>query len=426
MHRGAERKLKANYERVRGGVRRLGLVLIALVMAAAVQLATPGEAHAGIEKVLRVGESVTIYLGRIKTVSVGNPQVIEAKRHEDGDKIVIFALRPGYSSLQVGETDYDITVLGDVERLRRDVETLLLEIPGVEVLTSGERVVIDGLVKRRDDFERIQQIVESNNKDVYSLVILDERDIVRRAQIQLHFQVLEVNRNRDHDIGIDWSGNGPISLVLDTLSYVQFGIGNITDQAGNIVRRPDDLYDFTATTDVRRVLDKDFFTTISGEEVTFQRGKTLIFSVVNSANGIGTFLERDVGLLVTALPIIDDDGDIDLEIAVEFSTVGELELGGVVPSINRQKHSAHVQLREGESFALSGFLRRDNGRQITGLPGLSQIPGIGVLFGSRAWQKGDTDGIIVLTPVLLDADRRQMRKQIRETLDIYDAAETKW
>lgn len=404
----------------------IGTLLLALVVGALVQLATPREAHAGIEKVLRVGESITIYLGRIKSVSVGNPQVIEAKRHEDGDKIVVFALRPGYSSLQIGETDYDITVLGDVERLRRDVETLLLEIPGVEVLTSGERVVIDGLVKRRDDFERIQDIVASNAKDVYSLVILDERDIVKRAQVQLHFQVLEVNRNRSHQIGIDWSGNGPISLVLDTISYVQFGIGNITDQAGNVLRSPDDLLDFSATSDVRRVLDKDWFTTVSGEEVVFQRGKTLIFSVVNSSNGIGTFLERDIGLLVKCTPIIDDDGDIDLVIDVEFSTVGELELGGVVPSINRQKHTAHVQLREGESFALSGFLRRDNGRIITGLPGLSQIPGIGVLFGSRDWQKGDTDGIIVLTPVLLDADRRQMRKQIRETLDIYDAAETKW
>ena len=151
-----------------------------------------------------------------------------------------------------------------------------------------------------------------------------------------------------------------------------------------------------------------------------------IFSTTSSQTGAGTFLEREVGLLVTALPIIDDDGDIDLQIKVEFSTVGELELGGTVPSINTQSHSAHVQLREGESFALSGFLRRDNGRQISGLPGLSQIPGIGVLFGSRGWQKGDTDGLIVLTPVLLDADRRQMRKQIRETLDIYDAAETKW
>lgn len=409
-----------------GHAKRWGVGTLALLMVVctfAVQGLAVREAHAGIEKVLRVGESITIFLGRIKTVSVGNPNVIEAK--QQGDKIVVFAVRPGYSSLTVGEVDYDITVLGDVERLRRDVETLLIDIPGVEVLTSGERVVIDGIVKRRDDFERIQGIVTSNPADVYSLVLLDERDIVRKAQIQLHFQVLEVNRNREHDIGLDWSGNGPIRLVLDTINYVQFGLGGVTDPLG-VTRVPDDLIDLSQSTDVRRVLDKDFFTTVSGEEVLFQRGKVLIFTTSNSVTGAATFFEREIGLLVTATPIIDDDGDIDLKVEVEFSTVGELELGGNVPSINTQKHRAHVQLREGESFALSGFLRRENGRTITGLPGLSQIPGIGVLFGSRAFQKGDTDGIIVLTPVLLDADRRQMRKQIRETLDIYDAAETKF
>lgn len=63
---------------------------------------------------------------------------------------------------------------------------------------------------------------------------------------------------------------------------------------------------------------------------------------------------------------------------------------------------------------------------ITGFPGLKDIPGLGVLFGSRAWQKGETDGIIVLTPVLVDPDRRSMRKQIKDALDVYDQADVKW
>jgi pilus assembly protein CpaC len=393
-------------------------------MGALLLLLPLGEALAGREVLLQVGESKTIFLGKIKNVNVGNPSVIDVKTHADGDKIVVFGVRPGYSSLTVGDIEYDITVVGDVERLRKDAAMLLQDIPGVEVLTSGDRVVIDGVVKRRDDFDRIQAIVAANPKDVYSLVLLDERDIVRKAQIQLHFQVLEVNRNTEKDYGIAW-GETPIQTVLDTISFVQFGIGDIVDRFGN-VRRPDDLIDFHGTADVRRVLDKDFFTTISGEEVEFNRGKTLIFSRNNQASGTVTFYERKVGLVVKAMPVIDDSGDIDLRIEVEFSNVGELELGGSVPSLNTQYHKAHVQLREGESFALSGFFRREKGRAIDGLPGLSEIPGIGVLFGSRNWQKGETDGIIVVTPVLLDAEGRSMRKQIKETLDVYDAADVKF
>jgi pilus assembly protein CpaC len=397
--------------------------VLALVVFIAAGLASTA-VQAAQEIILRVGESKTIYLGKIKNVEVGNPSVVDVQTHPDGDKIVVFGVRPGYSSLVVGTIAYDVNVVGDIERLRKDVETLLLDIPGVDVLSTGDRVVIDGVVKRRDDMERIKAIVLANPTQVYALALLDERDIVKKAQVQLHFQVLEVNKTRDHDIGIDWSG-GPIRLVMDTMSYIQFGPGNITDSVGT-VRRPDDLLDFTSRADIRRVLDKDFFTTISGETVEFFRGKELIFRVAGTGGGLGQLIIKKVGLDVKSTPVIDDDGDIDLQIDVKFSTVGELVFGGDVPAINTQEHKAHVQLKEGESFALSGFFRREKGRTITGLPGLKDIPGLGVLFGSRHWEKGETDGIIVITPVLLDPDRRTMRKQIKETLDIYDASDVKF
>ena len=258
---------------------------------------------------------------------------------------------------------------------------------------------------------------------MFSLAILDERDIVRRPQVQLHFQVLEVNNIKDHDIGVDWSA-GPVRVVMDTVSFIQFGPGQIQTPIGP--RTPDDLINLGSKTDIRRVLDKDFFTTISGKEVHFFRGKELVFQQPGSAGGAGGFLVKKVGLDVKATPVIDDDEDVDLKVEVEFSTVGELEFGGLVPAINSQQHKSHVQLREGESFALSGFFRRDKGRSISGFPGLKDVPGLGLLFGSRRWEKEETDGIIVITPVLLDPDSRRMRGQIKDALDIYDQADVKW
>jgi len=373
---------------------------------------------------LRVGEVLTLFLGRIKAVQVGDSSIIKAEVHPDRDKLVVFGLSPGYSTLSMGDISYDVTVLGNVAQLRYDVGNLLEGIPGVSIETAADRVVIDGVVKRRDDWDRIQALVEAHKGEVVSLAILDERDIVRKAQVQLHFQVLEVNRNRDHDIGVDWS-SGPVRVVMDTISFVQFGPGAIPNPSGGVTT-PDDLINLTSTTDIRRVLDKDFFTTISGEEVEFHRGKELIFAVEGLGGGAGSFLIKEVGLKVKATPVIDDDQDIDLRIEIEFSTVGELEFEGSVPSINVQNHKAHVQLREGESFALSGFFQREKGRVIRGFPGLKDVPGLGVLFGSRAWRKGETDGIVVLTPVLVDPDKRNMRKQIKDALDVYDQADVKW
>jgi pilus assembly protein CpaC len=399
-----------------------GLLLVVLLLVPALASA------ARQELIMRVGETKTIFLGKIKNVEVGDLTVVDVQPYPDQSKISLIALREGYTSLTVGSLTYDITVLGSIEQLRRDIENLLVDIPGVDVFTSGDRVVIDGIVKRRDDFDRVNAITTSNKDKIYSLVILDERDIVRRAQLQLNFQILEVSRSRNHNIGIDWS-QGAYNLVRDTMEWVQFGLGPIStvnDQNQARIRDLDDWLKLDSGFDVRRVLDNSFFTTVSGEAVEFFRGKELIFTP--NGGGLGgtvQFLVKEVGLKVTATPIVDDDGDIDLTIDIEFATVGELEFGNI-PAINQQKHKAHVQLREGESFALSGFFERTKGRNLQGVPGLKDIPGLGMLFGTRAWNKGETDGIIVLTPRLLDPDRRTMRKKIKETLDIYDAADVKW
>ncbi len=404
----------------------LSLVCLLLTSLCSADLA---EARSKKKITLQVGEERVLYIGRVKDVSLGNPQVIDAKAHPDGKSVIIFGLKEGYSSLTAGRMSFEVNVVGDIEQLRRDVAALVTDIPGVEVVRMGDRIVIDGVVKRRDDLERIQDLVSAKKKVLHSLVLLDERDIVRKAQIQLKFQVLEVSRTRGHNIGIDWS-SGPVRVVLDAVSYIQFGPSELQasfvdpqDPLGT-VRKPDDLLNFQSTADIRRVLDQDFFTTVSGEEVFFMRGKELIFSTNGGLDN--SFLVKEVGLKVTCTPVVDEDGDIDLKIEIHFSTVGERQFEGTVPAINSQKHKAHVQLREGQSFALSGFFRRDKGRTLSGLPGLKDIPGLGVLFGSRAWQKGETDGIIVLTPVLIDPDRRGMRKTIKETLDIYDAADVKW
>ena len=65
-------------------------------------------------------------------------------------------------------------------------------------------------------------------------------------------------------------------------------------------------------------------------------------------------------------------------------------------------------------------------RTISGIPGLKDIPVLGLLFGSREFRRGNTDGIIIVTPVVLDQGGQKMRRQIRETMDLYEQAEVKW
>ena len=72
-----------------------------------------------------------------------------------------------------------------------------------------------------------------------------------------------------------------------------------------------------------------------------------------------------------------------------------------MPGLQTRRASTTVELRDGESFAIAGLLRRDFQTTVRQLPVLGSIPIIGALFRSSSFQKGDTELLIVVTPRLV-------------------------
>jgi len=60
-----------------------------------------------------------------------------------------------------------------------------------------------------------------------------------------------------------------------------------------------------------------------------------------------------------------------------------------------------VELRDGQSFAIAGLLQADNARNVSQLPWLGTVPVLGALFRSSAYQKSETDLVIIVTPSLV-------------------------
>ena len=60
-----------------------------------------------------------------------------------------------------------------------------------------------------------------------------------------------------------------------------------------------------------------------------------------------------------------------------------------------------VELRDGQSFAIAGLLSADNLRNVSGLPWVDSVPVLGALFRSSAYQKNETDLVIIVTPSLV-------------------------
>ena len=63
--------------------------------------------------------------------------------------------------------------------------------------------------------------------------------------------------------------------------------------------------------------------------------------------------------------------------------------------------STSIDLKNGQSFMMAGLLQSENDMVQQGVPGLSKLPVLGALFSSKAYQRRETDLVIIVTPYLV-------------------------
>ncbi len=81
-------------------------------------------------------------------------------------------------------------------------------------------------------------------------------------------------------------------------------------------------------------------------------------------------------------------------------------------------------MRSGEAVVLGGLIRENDTSGSAGLPGLSEIPVLGALFGTKSSEKNRTELLVVITPRVArtDADARQISRELRENLRALEPA----
>ncbi len=60
-----------------------------------------------------------------------------------------------------------------------------------------------------------------------------------------------------------------------------------------------------------------------------------------------------------------------------------------------------VELGSGQSFAIAGLMQHTSTQNDTGLPALGDVPILGSLFRSDAFQRGESELVIVVTPYIV-------------------------
>jgi pilus assembly protein CpaC len=143
---------------------------------------------------------------------------------------------------------------------------------------------------------------------------------------------------------------------------------------------------------------------LSGDTASFLAGGEFPIPVPGNLGSITIDYKRyGVGLAFT--PTVLRDGLVNLKIEPEVSqldTSHPIQVAGIsVPPLIVRRASTTVELRDGQSFMIGGLLQNDSTTAQDQLPWLGDVPVLGALFRSAAYQKKETDLAIIVTPRLV-------------------------
>ena len=123
----------------------------------------------------------------------------------------------------------------------------------------------------------------------------------------------------------------------------------------------------------------------------------------------------DVGVNIEMTPSIHFDHDVTLKIKIEVSAEsGTTNIEGVTePIISQRVVDQVIRLREGEASILGGIQNNQEQNNWSGIPGLSAIPVLKYIFGSKDRIIQDDDIVFVVVPHIVrsqEMDQSNLRE----------------
>jgi pilus assembly protein CpaC len=164
------------------------------------------------------------------------------------------------------------------------------------------------------------------------------------------------------------------------------------------------LLDALKQNNVIKILAEPTLVAVSGQEANFLAGGEFPIPVALDRNTVTVEWKRyGVGLAFT--PTVRENGVINLKIEPEVSQLDPnttITIGGLsIPSLTVRRANTTIELRDGQSFAIAGLLQSITTTDQSQFPWLGDVPIIGALLRSAAYQKQETDLAIIVTPHLV-------------------------
>jgi general secretion pathway protein D len=312
-----------------------------------------------------------------------------------------------------------------------------------------------GISLRTSDDIRISAIEESNalliratpaeyDSILAAIKRLDEVPL----QVHIEAKILSVTLSNNLSLGVEWyfenqfSGEAQRSFRVNNRGFgtEREGTNNAWNsyagRAGNggltwtfLNTSAEALLSSLQSTGDAQVLSAPSLVVLNNKEATINVGTQLpVVSSFISGVGTGTGVDpgtgvggfnpgvgqslvqfRNTGITLKVTPRVNPGGLVFMEISQEDSQPlgADTAVAGNV-AVSQRQISTEIAVQGGQTVLLGGLIRDRDSVDKSGVPGLSQIPIVGALFGRNAKATEREELLVLITPTVIEnADRAQ-------------------
>ncbi|GAB4200413.1 MAG: hypothetical protein OHK0013_11420 [Sandaracinaceae bacterium] len=247
-------------------------------------------------------------------------------------------------------------------------------------------------------------------------------EVLARDDIRLDLYFVELRENYSHQIGIGYPASFPSSGQAGGFrGEMNFDLvtGTLTQATASITEALLPRLDLAQTAGWARLLRQAVLVTVNGEPASIDAGGEI--NIVVTA-GLQTQLRTiRFGTIIQMTPRYDSSSRrVEVQVRADVSELTP-PLVGNIPGRSRTEVQTLVNLELGQSIMLGGLTSHSATQSQTGLPGLSQIPILGVLFGSNSRREEAQENFVFIVPTVTQAVGRAQQDRIREALRVYES-----
>lgn len=420
-------------------LKRIGLLVTAAMIGAA--------GHVFAADILNVSVNGSRYMedSGITRLAVGNPDIADIRLLSNNDYLVV-GKKAGSTSLLVwsnnGRQEYNVYVSGDDEGTEKAIQKAI-GYPGVKVQMMNGKLLLRGKVKNQYEHDSAVKVAQlylgssggaassaSANGEGQGAVtdsnIIDLLDMTNPSQVRLEAQIIEINTSAERDLGIQyWSptlGNTTTTNAFGetTSTGITRGSSNLF-YVGEDFKNPRGSFGWLGshisnmnaslqalvTEGKARILSRPSITTMSGQKANILIGGRIPIPT-SAGDGQIAIDWREYGIKLNIEPVVDAENKITSKVHAEVSTLdyghSVTENDFSIPAIASREADAVINVRSGMTMAIGGLLNSQDGKTVTKIPLLGDIPIIGQFFRHTQKTRDNRELLILITPTLVSDD----------------------